>query len=71
MFRLLRWLKRCRWPKELRHLPPPESLILACRLRGWEELEMKRTGLWWALSAPTLGAASGKDTETSVGERTG
>ena len=24
---LYRWLKRRRWPKEIRHLPEPESLV--------------------------------------------
>lgn len=41
MRRLLRRLLRLRWPKEIRHLPEPETLTTAAEECDWTE-----TGIW-------------------------
>src|SRR3990167_8670716 len=68
MFRsFMRWLKRRSWPREIRHLPEPLSLVwYPRRMDHWREYHLLRgqTAEWWALepmwyrsSAPTLGTA--------------
>jgi hypothetical protein len=44
---LFRWLKRRRWPKEIRHLPEPESLSLAHWMgASWTERGIQQLRTW-------------------------
>ncbi|KKL89688.1 hypothetical protein LCGC14_1912210 [marine sediment metagenome] len=47
MLALYRWLKRRRWPKEIRHLPEPESLSLAHWMgASWTERGIRELRTW-------------------------